>query len=306
MEPYQIFLQQLVNGLSMGMIYALIALGYTMVYGVIQLINFAHGEVFMVGAYLGWTLFNMLGLSPELSAGNLLWFLPLIILFAASGCGVLGLVVERVAYRPVRNAPKLVPLITAIGVSFVLQNIVMLVYGAADKGFPPLMPPVRFTCLNTTVTLLQIFILVFSLALMAGLHWFVTRTRWGKAMRACSDDLTAARVVGIPVNKAIALAFFIGSAMAGAGGILFGMYYNTINFHDGYMAGLKAFTAAVLGGIGNIPGAMLGGVLIGVLEGLGAGYLSAEWKNVFAFVVLIVILMFRPSGLLGERVAKKG
>ena len=305
MEPYQIFLQQIINGLAIGVIYALIALGYTMVYGVIQLINFAHGEVFMVGAYLGLTLFTMLGLPPEPSAWTLLWFLPLMVVFAAAGCGLLGLVIDRVAYRPVRNAPRLVPLITAIGVSFVLQNVVMLVYGAADKSFPPLFPQIRFTWANVSVTLLQIFILIVSLALMIGLHLFVRHTRWGKAMRACSDDLVAARVVGIPVNKTIAMAFFIGSCMAGAGGVLFGMYYNTINFHDGYLAGLKAFTAAVLGGIGNIPGAMLGGILIGVLEGLGAGYLSSEWKNVFAFVILILILLVRPSGLLGERVAKK-
>ena len=305
MEAYQIFLQQIVNGLAIGVIYALIALGYTMVYGVIQLINFAHGEVFMVGAYLGFALFQWIGIAAQPAGSTLLWFLPLLFVFAALGCGLLGLVIERVAYRPLRNAPRLVPLITAIGVSFVLQNAVMLIFGADDKSFPPLFPQVRFTFLNVSITLLQIFILVVSFLLMVGLHLFVQKTRWGKAMRACSDDLVAARVVGIGVNKTIAMAFFIGSCLAGVGGILFGMYYNTINFHDGYLAGMKAFTAAVLGGVGNIPGAMLGGILIGLLEGLGAGYLSAEWKNVFAFVVLIVVLLVRPSGILGERVAKK-
>ena len=305
MESYQIFLQQIINGLAIGVIYALIALGYTMVYGVIQLINFAHGEVFMVGAYLGLSLLSLLNLPAEPSWGTLAWVVPLLIVGSALGCGFLGLLIDRVAYRPVRNAPRLVPLITAIGVSFVLQNVVMLVYGAADKSFPALVPPIRFTWLNTSITLLQIFILAVSFLLMIALHLFVTRTRWGKAMRACSDDRIAARMVGIPVNKTIAMAFFIGSCMAGAGGVLFALYYNTINFHDGYLAGLKAFTAAVLGGIGNIPGAMVGGILIGLLEGLGAGYLSAEWKNVFAFAILIVILLVRPSGLLGERVARK-
>ena len=305
MEAYQIFLQQIINGLAIGVIYALIALGYTMVYGVIQLINFAHGEVFMVGAYLGLTLFGLCRLPPEPSFLTLLWFLPAMILASSVGCGVLGMAIDRVAYRPVRNAPRLVPLITAIGVSLVLQNAVMLIFGAADKSFPPLFPQIRFTVFGASVTLLQLFILIFSFLLMIALHLFVTYTRWGKAMRACSDDLVAARVVGIPVDKTIAMAFFIGSFLAGTGGVLFGMYYNTVNFHDGYLAGIKAFTAAVLGGIGNIPGAMLGGVLIGLLEGLGVGYLSAEWKNVFAFVVLIVILLFRPSGILGERVVKK-
>ncbi len=305
MEAYQIFLQQIINGLAIGVIYALIALGYTMVYGVIQLINFAHGEVFMVGAYLGFMLVHLLNISAEPSLATLVWFLPLVVLFSSVGCGVLGLAIDRVAYRPLRNAPRLVPLITAIGVSFVLQNAVMLIFGADDKSFPPLFPQVRFSFLHVSITLLQIFILAASFILMLGLHFFVQRTRWGKAMRACSDDLVAARVVGIDVNKTIGMAFFIGSALAGVGGVLFGMYYNTINFHDGYLAGMKAFTAAVLGGIGNIPGAMLGGVLIGLLEGLGAGYISSEWKNVFAFVVLIVVLLLRPSGLLGERVAKK-
>ncbi len=305
MDSLQVFLQQLVNGLSIGVIYALIALGYTMVYGVIQLINFAHGEVFMVGAYLGLTAISLLGLPPEAAGMTLLWALPLVLLFSSLGCGALGLAIDQVAYKPLRNAPRLVPLITAIGVSFVLQNLVMLIYGPADKSFPALFPAHRFVMGGVSITLLQLFILLLSLALMLALHAFVKRTRWGMAMRACSDDLLAARVVGIPVNKTIAMAFFIGSFMAGTGGVLFGMYYNTVNFHDGYLAGLKAFTAAVLGGIGNIPGAMLGGILIGLLEGLGAGYLSAEWKNVFAFVILILILLFRPSGLLGERVAKK-
>lgn len=298
-----VFCQQLVNGVTIGMIYALIALGYTMVYGIAQLINFAHGEVFMVGAYLGLFIYTVL--TPLLSgpAGPL--SVILVFVFAMTACALLGAVIERFAYRPLRNAPRLAPLITAIGVSFFLQNIVMLIFGPSDKSFPALIPVVSYSFKNVTVTNLQILIAVTSVLLMIVLHVFIHHSRTGKAMRALADDREGANLVGINSNKIISVTFLIGSALAGAGGVMFGMYYNTINFHDGYLAGLKAFTAAVLGGIGNIPGAMIGGVLIGVLEGLGAGYLSSEWKNVFAFFILILILLFRPSGLLGTRVIKK-
>ncbi len=293
MSWYEILLQQLINGLTIGMIYALIALGYTMVYGIIQLINFAHGEVFMVGAYLGLTAL-------------LLFHQPVFVFIAAvAGTALLGFIVERFGYRPLRDAPRLAPLITAIGISFVLQNAVMLIYGPFDKSFPSLFSIKRFSWHNVTVTHLQILIYFVSIFLMFGLHLFIQKTKTGKAMRALADDRPTASLMGIPVNRIISLTFVIGSALAGIGGVLFGVYYSTINFHDGYLAGLKAFTAAVLGGIGNIPGAMLGGILLGLLEGLGAGYLSSEWKNVFAFVVLILLLLFKPSGLLGERVVKK-
>jgi len=299
-----IFLQQLVNGLTIGMIYALIALGYTMVYGIAQLINFAHGDVFMVGAYLGLLAYSIF--MPLLSgnAHSVLGVI-LIFIFAMSLSGALGVSIERFAYRPLRNAPRLAPLITAIGVSFLLQNIIMLAFGPMDKSFPALLETIPYTFGPVTITNLQMLIAFTSVTLMIGLHIFIRYSRIGKAMRALADDRDGANLVGINTNRIISITFLIGSALAGAGGVMFGMYYNTINFHDGYLAGLKAFTAAVLGGIGNVPGAMIGGLLIGVLEGLGAGYLSSEWKNVFAFFILILILLFRPSGLLGSRVIKK-
>ena len=300
-----VFLQQIVNGLTIGMIYALIALGYTMVYGIARLINFAHGEVFMVGAYLGLVAQGIAArLFPHSAAFPAVTFF--VFLFSMGGTALLGIAIEHFAYRPLRNAPRLAPLITAIGVSFLLQNAVMLIFGPSDKTFPPLFEVRKYSYANVSFTGLQLLIAGVSLALMGGLHLFVKKHKIGKAMRALADDRQAASLVGIPVDRVMSMAFLIGSALAGAGGVMFGMYYNTINFHDGYLAGLKAFTAAVLGGIGNIPGAMVGGVLLGILEGLGAGYLSSEWKNVFAFFVLILILLFRPSGLLGTRVVKKG
>lgn len=299
----EVFLQQLINGLTIGMIYALIALGYTIVYGIAQLINFAHGEVFMVGAYFGLFFYGIAAaISPNIPP--FLW-ISMVFFLAMAATALLGVIIERFAYRPLREAPRLAPLITAIGVSFLLQNVVMLIFGPSDKSFPQIIPIQRYSFSQVTFTNLQVLIAVVSVLLMAGLHLFIKHTKTGKAMRALADDLDAARLMGINTDRVISVAFLVGSALAGAGGLMFGMYYNTINFHDGYLAGLKAFTAAVLGGIGNIPGAMVGGVLIGILEGLGAGYVSSEWKNVFAFFVLILILLFRPSGLLGSRVVKK-
>ena len=311
-----LFLQQLANGLTLGAIYALIALGYTMVYGVIQLINFAHGEVFMVGAYLALTVFLMLGVMHPLSGWLLGGVLLLGALAAMAGCGLLGLGVERLAYRPLRPRPadsesrggqasRLTALITAIGVSFFLQNAVMLLYGATDRRFPALMPALRWDVAGVTVTCLQLVIWIGSGVLMVALQVLVMSTRLGRAMRAVAQDPKACRLLGIPVDRVIAVTFVLGSALAAVGGMLFGLYYNTINFHDGYLTGLKAFTAAVLGGIGNVPGAMVGGLVLGILEALGAGYLSAQWKNAFAFVVLVGLLLFRPTGLLGERVSER-
>ena len=305
MTPLQVFFQQLLNGLTIGSIYALIALGYTMVYGVIQLINFAHGEVFMVGAYAALTILLVLGIAQPLVGWLLVGVVLLCGIASMAGCGLLGLGIERFAYRPLRTAPRLSALITAIGVSFVLQNVVMLLYGATDRRFPPVIAPLRWEVAGATVTILQVIIWVSSAVLMLGVQALVMRTRLGRAMRAASHDLTACRLLGIPVDRVIAVTFCIGSALAAFGGMLFGVYYNTINFHDGYLTGLKAFTAAVLGGIGNIPGAMVGGLVLGVLEALGAGYLSAQWKNAFAFVVLVDLLLWKPTGLLGERVAER-
>ncbi len=303
MTASEFFLQQLINGLTIGSVYALIALGYTMVYGIIQLINFAHGEIFMVGGYLGLAAILFLGAPHQgfHSAGGLLFTLGV----AAAGCGLLGLAVERVAYRPLRRAPKLSVLITAIGVSFFLQNAVMLSFGAQDRYVPAILPSLRGEIGSVSVTLMQMIILAVSVTLMAGLQWIVYGTGLGRAMRATAQDPLAARLMGISVDRVIAATFCIGSALAGVGGVLFGLTYSTINFHDGYLLGLKAFTAAVLGGIGNIPGAVLGGLLLGFLEGFSAAYLSTQWKNVVAFTVLVLVLLLRPRGLLGERVAER-
>ena len=301
MSPLQLFFQQLANGLTLGAIYALTALGYTMIYGVIQLINFAHGEIFMVGAYLGLTV--ILLLTPL----GLPWWvlLGLASMGAMAGCAALGWGIERVAYRPIRRAPKLNAFITAIGMSFFLQNALMLCYGATDRQFIGLIPLIRWTIGGVTITLMQLIVWIGGTVLMIGLHLLVMHTRLGKAMRATAQDLTVCALLGIPVHRIIAMTFVIGSVLAAIGGMLFGLHYGTINFHDGYLMGMKAFTAAVLGGIGNIPGAMLGGLMVGLLEGLGAGYLSSQWKNVFAFLVLVVMLLFKPTGLLGERVAER-
>ncbi len=303
MHSSNVFLQQIANGITIGMIYALIALGYTLVYGILQLINFAHGEIFMVGAYLGLFVYTL----SQTVSGNLA-ATPLtisIIVLAMIGTAALGVTIERFAYRPLRNSPRLAPLITAIGISFLLQNAVMLIFGPSDKNFPQIIKSQNYSWGNVAFTNLQILIALTSILLMVVLNAFIKNSKLGKAMRALADDPKAASLVGINPDQIISIAFLIGSGLAGAGGVMFGMYYNTINFHDGYLVGLKAFTAAVLGGIGNVPGAMLGGLLIGILESLGAGYLSSEWKNVFAFFILFLILLLRPSGLLGSRVVKK-
>ena len=305
MTAWQLLAQQLANGLTIGAIYALIALGYTMVYGVIQLINFAHGEVFMVGAYLALTVLLVVGTNAAVAGPLPVGLILLCAIAAMLGCGLLGAGMERIAYRPLRDAPRLAALITAIGVSFFLQNAVMLLYGATDQHFPALIPSIRWDLGGTTITLLQVIIWISSGALMVALQALVMFTKLGRAMRATAQDPKACWLLGIPVQQIIAVTFVIGSCLAAIGGMLFGLYYNTINFHDGYLTGLKAFTAAVLGGIGNIPGAMIGGLVLGMLEGLGAGYLSAQWKNVFAFVVLVGLLLFKPTGLLGERVAER-
>lgn len=295
MTHTEIFVQQLVNGLTIGMIYALIALGYTMVYGIIQLINFAHGEVFMSGAFLGLSVFSLFSRALKLNPALII---ILMFVLAMCVCGLLGALIERAAYRPLRKSPRLSCLITAIGVSFILQNLMMLVWGPVDKSFPSFFKHSAFSFGPLRITFMQGFIIITSLVMMAALHFFVRRTMLGKALRATSQDLTAARLMGIKVHWIISLCFLIGSALGGAGGVMYGMYYNSISFHDGYLVGIKAFTAAVLGGIGNVPGAMLGGAALGMLEGLGAGYLSSEWKNVFAFLILVGLLLCWPSGIL--------
>lgn len=295
MTNSEIFIQQLINGLTIGMIYALIALGYTMVYGIIQLINFAHGEVFIFGAFIGLTVFSALG--PRLSLSGP-WVLLLMFGASVLFCALLGAVIERFAYRPLRHSPRLSCLITAIGVSLILQNLMMIFWGPVDRSFPSFFKHSALTLGPLRITFMQGFIIAASLAMMGALHFFVRATILGKALRACSQDMTAARLMGINVDRMVRLCFLIGSGLAGAGGLMYGMYYNSISFHDGYLAGIKAFTAAVLGGIGSIPGAMMGGLFLGMFEGLGAGYLSSQWKNVFAFLILVVLLLCWPSGVL--------
>ena len=304
MDPdLQLFVQQLLNGLTIGMVYALIALGYTMVYGVLQLINFAHVEVFMVGGYLALTA---LGLIASLGLGLPTWLTVLLVfLFSVVGAGALGGAIEKLAYRPLRGSPRLTALISAIGVSFVLQNAVMLIYGSKEQVMPELLPYWQMDIGGVTVSLVQVLIFATSVLLMLLLRAFVKYTSTGRAMRAVAENPEAASLVGISVNGVIRSTFVLGSALAAVGGMLFAMNYGSLNFHDGYLAGLKAFTAAVFGGIGSIPGAMLGGILLGVFEGFSAGYLSSEWKDVFAFGLLVALLLFRPTGILGENVPEK-
>jgi branched-chain amino acid transport system permease protein len=306
-----IFLQQLVNGLVLGSIYALVALGYTMVYGILGLINFAHGEVVMIGAMVALTAVQLLVGSGVALPGPLIAALGLLV--AMPVCMALGYAIERVAYRPLRAAPRLAALITAIGVSILLQNAAMIIWGRQYHSFPALLPAAPHALAGATVSELQIFIVLLAATIMAGLLVLVHRTRLGRAMRATSQNPEVAGLMGVNINTVISLTFVIGSALAAVAGIMVAAYYGIAHYYMGFTLGLKAFTAAVLGGIGNIAGAMLGGLLLGVIESLGAGYigpltggfLGSHYQDVFAFVVLILVLVFKPSGLLGERVAER-
>lgn len=294
------FTQQLINGLALGAVYALIALGYTMVYGILQLINFAHGEVYMLGAYLGIIVLGVLtGLG--LTAYSLPLSLLITVLVSMGFCAAYGATIERTAYRPLRNAAKLAPLISAVGMSIILQNVVMLAQGKEYKNLPPMLPSEGFTVFGANVSPVQIFILGASVLLMIVLQLFVAKTRLGKAMRATSQDRVMAGLVGININRVISVTFMIGSALAAVAGVMVTLYYGVVHFFMGYLAGIKAFTAAVLGGIGSIPGAMLGGFMLGLIENFGASYISSVYKDAFAFLVLIITLIIRPSGLLGQK-----
>ncbi len=302
-----IFVQQLINGLVLGSIYALVALGYTMVYGILELINFAHGEVTMIGAMVALSVIGvLLGMSPEMP-GMLVVLAGVAVSIPA--CMLLGYTIEKVAYRPLRKAPRLAPLITAIGVSIILQNAAMLIWGRQYVSFPRLLPENRHVILGAHITDLQIFIVVLSLAVMAGLWLLVQRTRLGRAMRATAQSKEVAALMGVNVDKVISATFLIGSAIAAIAGVMVSAYYGLAHYYMGFLLGLKAFSAAVLGGIGNIAGAMVGGMLLGIIEALGAGYigdltggfLGSHYQDIFAFIVLIVVLMFKPSGLFGEK-----
>jgi len=300
-----IFLQQIINGLVQGSIYALVALGYTMVYGIMGLINFAHGEVVMIGTLLTISVVGLLlKLGVPLALAGAIG-----LLVAVLACMALGWTLERIAYRPLRNAPRLTPLITAIGMSIVLQNLAMIVWGRNYLTFPPLLPKVEFELAGANFTAVQLIIVLVSALTMAGLLLLVYRTRLGMAMRATAQSPQVASLMGVNVNRVIAAAFIIGSALGAVAGVMVGAYYEVAHYQMGFILGLKAFTAAVLGGIGNLAGAMLGGVLLGIIEAMGAGYigdltggiLGSHYQDIFAFIVLIIVLMFKPSGLFGEK-----
>ncbi len=294
MNAGSVFIQQLVNGLSLGSIYALIALGYTMVYGIVKLINFAHGDVMMVGAYAGYFVLCALGTTP---AGMVCAFVAAMVI-----CALLILVIERVAYRPLRSAPRLNSLITAIAVELILQNLMRVLpfVGPNPREFPT-MATVNFSFGLVSISNIQVIVIVLSAILMIVLNYIVNYTKMGKAMRAVSFDLGAASLMGINVNRTIATTFVIGSVLAGAGGVLYATYYPQIDPVMGYIPGLKAFVAAVLGGIGSIPGAMLGGIILGVAETMVKAYISSSYADAVSYCILIVILLVKPAGLLGKK-----
>jgi branched-chain amino acid transport system permease protein len=315
-------LQQLLIGLANGSIIAIIALGYTLVYGIIELINFAHGDLFMLGVFASLTVIGTMGVNERSPASSVIAAIVLAFVVAALLCAVINVLIERFAYRPLRNAPRLAPLISAIGVSFILVNLGLLWGGlrllfpfmgnnaAAPKSFPDLLPRVNLvTSLpfgqSLTFTTKDLTVLVVAAVLMVGLRLFVHRTRLGKAMRAVAQNRDAARMVGINVDQVIAVTFLIGGALAGAAGLLVGLYNNTAVFNMGFTAGLRAFTAAVLGGIGNITGAMVGGIFIGIVAALSDQYFSSRWTNAWVFAILVIVLIFRPTGLLGEHGADR-
>lgn len=305
----EILLQQILNGLVLGSVYALVALGYTMVYGILQLINFAHGEVLMVGAMVGVTVVSLL------AGSGLPGPLVLVLALAAAvpACILLALAIERIAYRPLRHAPRLAPLITAIGVSIVIQTLAMILWKPNPIVFPDLLPTQPIEIGGALLAPKQLLILVVSAVVMLGLLLLVNRTRLGRAMRATAENPRVAGLMGVNANQVIAATFAIGAALAAVAGVLVAMNYNIVQFSMGFIPGLKAFTAAVLGGIGNLAGAVLGGLLLGIIESLGAGYigditggfLGSHYQDIFAFIVLIAVLVFRPSGLMGERVADR-
>ena len=303
-----LLLQQTINGLSLGGMYALLALGFTLIYGILELINFAHFNVFMVGSFVAlWTLqsFGLSGQDVILTGLPLVGVLLAAFIVTMGFSGVLGVAIERLSLRPLRNVTGPAAMITTIGVSYILFNVILLTVGADSKNFPNPLPPVKYHIHGAVLELRQILIWLVSIVLMAGLWFFVQRSRLGKAMRATAQDPEAARMMGVEVDKVIITAFFLGSALAGAGGLIFGLYYNFTSFIIGFTAGLRAFTAAVLGGIGNVPGAMIGGVIIGLVEAYCGQFIAAAWADVIIFSILVLVLVFRPAGLLGRLAPSK-
>jgi branched-chain amino acid transport system permease protein len=308
MSVGSVLLQQIINGLSLGAMYALLALGFTLVYGILELINFAHFNVFMVSSFIGmWALelFGLSGQSTVLTGASLAGVLAFAFLVTMLGAGVIGVAIERIALRPLRNVRGTAAMITTIGVSYILFNIILLTVGAGSLNFPNPLPRVRWEVGGAEIELREVLIWVIALVLMLGLHLFVSRTRLGKAMRATAQDAEAARMMGVDVDRVIITAFFLGSALAGAAALIFGLYYNFTSFIIGYTAGLRAFTAAVLGGIGSVTGAMVGGILIGLIESLGGQFLAVRWTDVIIFSILVLVLVFVPSGLFGRATPTK-
>jgi len=303
-----ILLQQVINGLSLGAMYALLALGFTMVYGIIELINFAHFNIFMVGSFIALWLLQAMGFAGQstiLTGLPLVGVLVTVLLLTMLATGILGVVIERVALRPLRGVPGTAPMITTIGVSYILFNLILLGAGADSKNYSNPMPNIRWEIGEATLRLRELMLWGISLLLMLGLNYFVRQTKLGKAMQATAQDQEAARMVGVDVDRIVVTTFFLGSALAGAAGFIFGLYYNYTSFIVGYNAGLRAFTAAVLGGIGNIPGAMIGGLLIGLIESLGGQLIAVRWTEVIVFSILILVLVFKPTGILGRAAPTK-
>jgi branched-chain amino acid transport system permease protein len=303
------FVQQIINGLVLGSMYALVALGYTMVYGIINLINFAHGEILMVGALVSWTVVTTLA-----DSGLPGWALMLVALLCATVvCSLLNFAVEKIAYRPLRNAPRLAPLITAMGMSLLLQTLAMILWKPNPKPFPTLLPAEPFDLGGPVITVVQCLIIGITVVILASLLWLVNHTKLGRAMRATAENPRVAALMGVKPDLVISATFVIGAVLAAVAGLMWAANYGTVQHSMGFMPGLKAFTAAVLGGIGNLGGAMLGGVLLGLIEAIGAGYLGdltggilgSQYADIFAFLALILVLTLRPSGLLGERVADR-
>ena len=308
MSYQEVLIQQVINGVSLGAIYALLALGFTIIYGIIELINFAHFNVFMVGSFIAMWALQLMGLEGQkflLSGPPLVGALLLALVATMLISGAIGVLIERASLRPLRGVPGTAAMITTIGVSYILFNVILLTVGADAQNFPNPMPKVRWEMGGVVLQMREVLVWAVAFMLMAALNVFVRRTKMGKAMQATAQDQEAARMMGVEVDKVVMIAFFLGSALAGAGGLIFGLYYNYTNFTIGYTAGLRAFTAAVLGGIGNIPGAMLGGVIIGLIESLGGQLIAVRWTDVIIFSILVLVLVFRPTGLLGRAAPQK-
>jgi len=301
----QVIFEQIINGLTIGSFYGLIALGYSMVYGVLKLINFAHGDFFTVGSYLGYTVL-VFGTALATSVFGLWGGIMLATVLAALGVAVVGVLVERAAYRPIYASGRLPAVVSALGASIVLQNLIMVIWGPRYQAYPArLIPNMPLQLFGFNITLLQLVILIMSFILMLVLYFVIQKTLFGAAIRATALDRDTAALMGINFNTVIRFIFILGPALGAVTGVMVGMYYRQISFTMGWNYGLKAFTATILGGIGNLPGAMFGGLILGILEMLGAAYISAAWKDVFVFMILILVLIFRPTGIFGEKIAEK-